>query len=121
MYETALAELRARWRDGNPHVGKDDIYRWSELSGLSGTQVLDRLAIELSSDFFVGFLGWDFADGVANALNDALMELMASDQDFVWPDTFFEFYCAFDHSEMEGPRDRELIREFLQKHRTLTS
>tara|TARA_R110000796_G_scaffold14011_19_gene45677 strand:- start:27866 stop:28105 length:240 start_codon:yes stop_codon:yes gene_type:complete len=78
------------------------------------------LAVELSCDFFVGFLGWDFADGIANALNGALLELAGSDNELVWPDAFFEFYCAFDHSEMEGPRGREIIRDFLQKHTTLT-
>ncbi|MGB5779562.1 MAG: hypothetical protein WBH10_10845 [Allopontixanthobacter sediminis] len=115
-----MAELRARWRDGNHYVGKDDINRWSELSGLSVTKVFDRLAIELSSDFFVGFLGWSFAAGAANALNGALMEVVASDENFVWPDAFDEFYRAFDASELEGPKDRELIREFLSKHKPLT-
>lgn len=121
MYAIALAELRERWRNGNHYIGKDDIRRWSELSCLSETRVIDCLAIELSSDFFVGFLGWDFTNGAANALYGALLELVNGDQDFVWPDTFFEFYCAFDHSEMEGPRDRELIREFIQKHKTIVS
>ena len=120
MYETALAELRARWREGNHYVGKDDINRWSELSGLSATKVFDRLAVDLSSDFFIGFLGWNFADGAANALYGALMEFVGSDESFVWPDEFDEFYRAFDHSEMEGPKDRELIREFLSKHKLLT-
>lgn len=119
MYETALAEMWARWRKGTFYVGKDDIVRWSETSGLSASKVFHRLAVELSSDFFVGFLGWDFTNGAANELNGTMLQF-TSETDFVWPDAFFEFYCAFDHSEMEGPRDRELIREFLQKHRTLT-
>lgn len=119
MYETALAELRARWRDGNHYVGRDDISRWSEQSGLSPSSIFDRLAVELASDFWVGFLGWEFADGAANALHGALLEFATSTDDFRWPKNFEEFYLSFDHSEMNGPRDRELIREFLQKHKTL--
>lgn len=119
VYATALAELRARWREGNHHIGKDDIARWSELSGLSVKQVFDALAVELSCDFWVGFLGYDFVHGAANALYWALLKCSEGDETFAWPDSFWEFFLAFDRSEMEGPRDKELIREFLQKHRTL--
>lgn len=116
MYESTLAELRARWRDGNRYIGPDDITRWSEVDGLSVTKAFDLLAVELASDFFTGFLGWEFADGVANALYGALLE---NGERIEWPDTFFEFYCAFDHSERHGPTDRELIRPFLRKYRSL--
>ena len=126
MYETALNELRERWREGHHNVAKEDILRWSASSGLSVSSVFDRLAIELSSDFFVGFLGWEFVDLVANRLYGVMFDFADSDPDFindkneiVLPSACFEFYCAFDHSEFEGPRDRELIREFLQKHWTL--
>tara|TARA_B100000678_G_scaffold220654_1_gene187978 strand:+ start:57 stop:422 length:366 start_codon:yes stop_codon:yes gene_type:complete len=120
MYATALDELRSRWREGHYYVGSDDIVAWSEKAGLPMPKVFDELAVELSSDFWVGFLGWEFVDGVANALHSALLEFVTSDENFKWPDTFEEFYLAFDHSEMEGPRDRELIRAFLSKHKTLT-
>ena len=119
MYETALAELRARWRDGNQYVCRDDISRWSRQSGLSPSSIFDRLAIELASDFWVGFLGWEFADGAANALHGALLDFATNTDDFRWPKNFEEFYRSFDHSEMHGPRDRELIRDFLQKQKTL--
>ncbi|GGD64394.1 hypothetical protein GCM10011411_25900 [Aurantiacibacter arachoides] len=119
MYAVALDELRARWRDGNHFVGKDDIVRWSELSGLSVTDVLDKLAVELASDFFVGFLGWEFVDNAANALFAALIDL-SGDEKLEWPTDFDEFYLAFDYSEMRGPKDRELIRAFLAKHSQLT-
>jgi len=119
MYETALAELRLLWRDGNHYVGRDDISRWSEDSGLSPSSIFDRFAVELASDFWVGFLGWEFADGAANALHGALLKFATSTEDFRWPESFEEFYLLFDHSEMNGPRDRQLIREFLQKHKAL--
>jgi hypothetical protein len=117
MYESTLAELRARWRDGNHYIGPDDIARWSDASGLSATRTFDVLAVELASDFFTGFLGWEFADSVANALYGALLE---SGERTEWPDIFFEFYCAFDHSERHGPTDRELIRPFLRKHKSVS-
>ena len=119
MYATILEELRIRWRDGHQYVGKDDLAVWSEKAGLEASKLFDRLAIELSSDFWVGFLGWEFVDGVANALHGALLEYVTTDENFEWPGVFEEFYLAFDHGEMEGPRDRELIRAFLSKHKTL--
>jgi len=121
MYETALDQLRLRWREGNHYIGKDDVAAWSKNAELSATKVFDQLAIELSSDFWVGFLGWDFVDGVANALYGALLEFVGAEADFKWPDAFDEFYQAFDHSEIQGPRDRELIRTFLSKHKNLTA
>ena len=116
MYQSVLNELRVRWRDGHHYIDKDDITRWSTEASILPPNLFDKLAVELASDFFVGFLGWEFCDGVANALHQALLEFPEGCE---WPDTFFEFYCAFDHSEMEGPRDRELIRDFLKQHRTL--
>jgi hypothetical protein len=117
MYESILAELRKRWRDGNYHIGREDIGRWSGGDELGATKVFDFLAVELASDFYTGFLGWEFTDGVANALWWALLEIS---ENIEWPDTFNEFYLAFDHSERHGPMDRELIRPFLQTHKTLT-
>ena len=116
MYESILAELRSRWRDGNRYIGQDDILRWSAADGRSPTKIFDLSAIELASDFFTGFLGWEFADGVANALWGTILELS---EKIEWPDTFNEFYIAFDDSEWDGTTDRELIRPFLQKHRCL--
>jgi hypothetical protein len=116
MYQSVLNELRVRWREGQHHIGQDDITRWSAEAKLSPSKFFDELAVELASDFFVGFLGWEFCDGVANSLFGALLEFQ---EGFEWPDTFDEFYCAFDNSEWEGPRDRELIRSFLEKHKTL--
>lgn len=116
MYQSVLTELLIRWREGNYHISPDDITRWATEAKLRPTNFFDKLAVELACDFFVGLLGWEFCDGVANALFGALLEF---GEGFEWPDTFFEFYCAFDHSEMEGPRDRELIRSFLKQHGTL--
>lgn len=117
MYQSVLNELRVRWREAYHYIGQGDIIRWSTEANLPPTKLLDELAVELASDFFVGFLGWEFCDGVANALFGALLEFQ---EDFEWPNTFFQFYCAFDTSETEGPRDRELIRSFLKQHKTLT-
>jgi hypothetical protein len=114
MYESILAELRSRWRDGNHFIGQDDIAKWSAADGRSATALFDLLAVELASDFFTGFLGWEFADGVANALWGALLEAI---ENIEWPETFNEFYLAFDHSERHGPTDRDLIRPFLQKRK----
>jgi hypothetical protein len=114
MYDRALAELRARWRRGDRLVSIDDIGRWSNISGLAADKVLDRLSIELAEDFFAGFLGWEFADSVANALYAVLLDIS---EDIEWPNTFFNFYIAFDHSERHEPQNGELIRPFLEKHR----
>ena len=111
MYQSVLNELRERWRDGDHYVDEKDVVRWANEAKLTPSEFLDKLAVELASDFFVGFLGWEFCDGVANALFPTAMTLS---------ETFFEFYLAFDHSEIEGPRDRELIRSFLGQHKTLT-
>ncbi|UYY57556.1 hypothetical protein [Sphingomonas sp. S2-65] len=116
MYDSALAELRVRWRSGDRLVSDDDIGRWSNISGLPAEKVFDLLSVELAEDFFTGFLGWEFADSVANALYGVLLDIS---DDVEWPNTFFEFYIAFDHSERHEPRTRELIRPFLGKHRTL--
>ena len=117
MYRSVLNELRLRWREADHYIGQDDITRWSIEAKLPPTKFFDELAVELASDFFAGFLGWEFCDVVANALFRALVEFGDGCEG---PDTSFEFYWAFDHSEMEGPRDHELIRNFLEQHKTLT-
>ena len=117
MYQAVLNEFRERWRDADHDVGKDDVVRWANDANLTPSKIFDELAVELASDFFVGFLGWPFCDGVTNALFDALLQF--KEEECPWPNTFFEFYLAFDHSEIEGPQDRELIRSFLGQHKTL--
>ena len=118
-YNKVLDELRVNWRETNHNIEKGDILRWSKESDLTPSSFMDEFAIELSGDFFVGFLGWEFCDGVANALHGALLDLSSSDKEFPWAEVYWEFYLAFDHSEMEGPRDRELIREFLTQYRSI--
>lgn len=120
LYDPVLGELRARWRNGTPFISKDDLVRWSESSGLSVLDFLDTLAVELSIDFWISVLTYDFVCLTANNLNWAWIDLTADTSGLEWPDTFGEFYWAFDHSDSIGTKDREIIREFLQKHRTLT-
>ena len=124
MFQMVLAELQNRYRaqaryEGSLIVTRDDIIRWSKQSGLSVRQLFDDLAIELAGDFWIGLLGYDFAVSAANALDAALMDVSNGDESFLWPEPFEEFRRAFDHSESVGVTGRELIREFLEKHRTL--
>lgn len=118
MYQSVLNELRERRRVANYYVSKEDVVRWASEANLTPSQVFDELAVELASDFFVGFLAYEFCDGVANDLFHALLQF--PEEDCPWPNRFFEFYLAFDRSEMEGQQDRELIRSFLSQHKALT-
>ncbi|PXA91700.1 hypothetical protein DMC47_25055 [Nostoc sp. 3335mG] len=116
MYYMILMELHDRWRSGGRLVTSEDIGRWSNTTGLSADKILDSIALGLAEDFFTGFLGWEFTDSVANALWGVLLDIS---DDVEWPNTFFEFYIAFDHSERHEPRTGELIRPFIEKHRTV--
>ena len=120
VYEEALNELRRSNRDGGWSTDKPDLLRWADHNGLTVCELLDELAIELACDFFVGFLGWEFVDWVANDLRSLLFELTEEELSGAWPETFWEFFLVFDHSELEGPKDRELVRDFLEGRVVLT-
>ena len=117
MYDNILAELRLRCREGTRPVAKDDIDRWSASFACEATEIFDLLARELAADFFTGFLGWQFVDGIANVLWQALLNF---GNNIEWPGTFEEFYLAFDNSERRGLTDRELIRPFLERRFRVT-
>lgn len=106
MYDEALRDLRNLHRGGVSTTGwagtvrKEDVVRWSEVSGLGLTETFDNIGIEMALDFALGILTWQFCDMTANALFGVLVE-MANDgvADFDEPKHFWEFYLAFDHSE----------------------
>lgn len=124
LYPTILEELRVRRREGafaeKFHIEDAEVTQWASLAGCSVTDFLDQFAIEIAADFFVGFLSWEFADRIANDLHAVMLDLSGKNPEFRWPDECWEFYLAFDHSEIEGSQDRELIRDFLKKHKYLS-
>lgn len=119
MYDDALRDLMRSVRgEVSPagHLGpvsKPDIDRWAETGGMGVEEVFDAIGVGLAKDYDRGILTWGFCDRVANDLFGVLVQTEFSGQ----CDLFWQFYLAFDCSEMK-PTEAEsdaLAREEIAK------
>jgi len=119
LYEEAFRDIRGLYRGGVSATGwegcvrKEDVIRWSEVSGLNLTQTFDRLGVELSRDYAAGILTWEFCDAIANDLFAVLIDLRLDDAHEVdEPKRFWKFYLAFDVSEtVPAAKSEQVARE----------
>ncbi len=73
---------------------KDDIQRWTALTGASTSALYDQIAIYLAKGFHSSDLTFDFCDAVAN---DLFGFINSVEEEF--PKCFYDVYCAFDEGE----------------------
>ncbi len=119
VYDEALRDLMRSVRgEVSPagymgRVSKPDIDRWAESGGMGVEDVFDAIGVGLAKDYDRGILTWGFCDRVANDLFGVLVHTEFSGQ----CDLFWQFYVAFDCSEMK-PTEAEsdsLAREEIAK------
>jgi hypothetical protein len=125
MLTKALEDIRAIYQEGASRTGletgirKADVLLWAKENSLEFDQTFNQVSVILARGYLAHELDWAFCDAAANDLFGAALEI-----DFggttVFPDQFWDFYLAFDHSETvtEDRADetaRQGIRDFLAR------
>lgn len=123
MFEKALNDIRVLYEGGISRTGwggcirKEDVLLWAKESGFSIAETFDRVGIGLARAYSVGKLDWEFCDAAANDLFGTLMEFYSDrKRNIEEPSYFWNFYLAFDHSEMvEADKAEEVARDEIDE------
>lgn len=110
---------------GFTHAETDEINKWASERGISLSDFLDRIGIEIAERYQAGQRTFQFCDSLVNDLWDALIDRVANNDDVRWPDGFHEVYEAFDAGEFhrlpdqsddpESDFTKPLVAAFLAK------
>lgn len=127
MLTEALEDIRALFHGGDSRTGpgtlirKADVLLWAKENNLGVEETVSQVSVMLARAYMANELDWTFCDAAANNLFGAVLELdLGSDGTVEFPDQFWEFYLAFDHSETVAKEKadetaRHGISDFLAK------
>jgi hypothetical protein len=93
-------------QEGFTYADGIDLDRWANARGLSISDFLDSIGVEIARRYQARERSFDFCDSLVNDLQAELVIRMASNEDVRQPDVFIEVYLAFDAGEFHRLADQ---------------
>jgi hypothetical protein len=125
LHDVVLADLKTIYgihllqptQENTPRdrITKDDMERWSTLTGAPRSALCDQIAIYLARGFHNSELTFEFCDAIVNDIFGIVTSVEGD-----WSDLFYQVYCAFDEGEYEhrGRPDEDPVEVYTRPYIT---